>query len=279
MADALSTLLGLSKQQGSSGYTPNLRRPELYGEDTELYDSVPVDDPELYDEAAQSGYSREQLQRSQVAKIRQLLNMERAKAQTAIAPKMVEGEYGLRGEALKGRNALEVARMNREAAGLERQTGREFTAGQNELNREAITGRQRETQGAITGRTQMGQQGITQRQNQARAEAQARALTERNASGGYKTEPTYPPTQGIMDTLKYYLGVGKYDRDTAARDQANQIRSQALSDQPEDPSSLAASYADVPDAQLLSTIVQEQDGASPDEIQALVQEVQRLRGR
>lgn len=249
----------LKSMMGMSANASTLRRPETQGHDAELYDSVPIDSPELYEiqEATGGGFSREQIQRSLVGKLRQLLNMENAKAQTAMAPEMVRGQYGLQQEELKGKYGLETADRNREASANERATAREFTAGQNDLNRQS----REKARNTVSASAAFNADRVDARQAATRSNANANSMRQGK---------TPVPGWGMASGIKNFLGIGPSKEDMIKQQE------QAWGGGAQDSGISAAAehygskYPDMPANELAQIIAREEPDATPEEIQQLL---------
>jgi hypothetical protein len=156
----------------------------------------------------------------------------------------LKGQYGLQTEVAKARAA--------------EQAKQEALAAQESMNQariDAANSRAAGVQAGTTGRTGMIQNGLGSRQVNNDKLSRAKLLD----TG--KVEPTYPPTNGPMDTLKYYLGMGPYDRKRASENEAASLRGAATSNQP---------FADASDQDLRSALLAKQPDATEEELQAWI---------
>lgn len=137
--------------------------------------------------------SRDSLKQSASDAMRRMLKLNEISAQQKAYPDVVKGQTVLAQEQMKGEYSVEAARAAAERAALERETQREFSAGQNELNRNAISNRQERNIDATDTRFTTGQSNLAQRQ-----EAQRRAQRRQQIETGKLNIPRKP---GIYDLL------------------------------------------------------------------------------
>jgi hypothetical protein len=213
--------------------------------------------------------SREELRESGMQELRRMLSLGETKARQAAYPQETAGQYGLEEARLKGSADVEAARYGFERSSAERQTQREFQAEQNRLNREAIAGRETQAQGAmaeragaVTERIAGTSQAVDER---ARRAQRARRITDIESG---KVSVSYPG-----NALMGWLTQGSRNRAEVSRLQAenSQFAPQAQR--------YLARYADLDDVALRSLIQQQEDTATPEELQELLNTITALRGR
>lgn len=257
--DALATFLGARTPVASSTATP-LRNNARTAALSHMF-GIP-DDGSISQVDLESAYTDAAAAQAEA---------ERHKAEAASIPAQVQGEYGVREAEIGASAQRDVAAANRDRAYADRDTQRDFQADQNRLNREAAFGRTQATQEGQNGRTSAVQSNITGRQQAGQAEGRARMLE----SG--KVDPTYPKRNGMLDELQYMLGLGRFDKKTAASAEASQLRSgaltQAASGGGDDINAVVQHYKSLGLAPnvLAQKIMQDQADADPSEIAALFQ--------
>lgn len=271
MADALQTLLEMNSPNNmnkySESYTPNVRRNSARVGGIRKFLGMGGGDDGSISQADYESALGDTLedQRGQM----------QAEAEARSIPERVRGEYGLASDRIRGSAAIEAARASADRLGMQLQASAE----NQRLNREAVDARTAANRSATDARAAAGRDATSARavtkQQMSGAEMRARALE----TG--KAEPNYPPTNGIVDNLKSFFGLGQFDKTTAARNEAAQLRGGGAAAQPDnDIMDAAQDYAQeaatMNDAQLRALIASEQTDATPEAQDALFRAIRGL---
>jgi hypothetical protein len=267
MPTSLESLLGLSSNRTPGGpnvpaYTPDIRRNSA--RTGALSRFLGIEDT--------GSVSEEQMESAYGDVVEQQRRQAEQEAQAKAYAEYVKGQYGLQTESMRGRSAVDVARLNREASSLDKETSQAFTAGQNELSRNLS----RELEGGRMSRSLGVQQGLRGRQMAGEGNRRAAALEARTPGGGFKVKAPRPANEGW---LGYLFGPSQ---ERLNQDAAAQQRAQALSAIEGDTgggdlvSDYANVYAGLAGDELLSALQQDPglSDASPDEIMGLAQQIE-----
>lgn len=253
MPDALSILLGMNSPSNANlsaktlngTYEPNIDR-NVRADLLMKYLGLQEDPTDVTPQTELEGAYQQQVAEQRAA--------EQAKAEAAVYPERVKGEYALRQEQLKGQYGLQTELEKAKQAEAQRLQQQTFTHGENEARNAAVSGRQEKTIAGQNLRSGNYQAGMAARQGIAQREARAKNLL------AGKEQPEYPPTNGLMDNLKYYLGIGPYDRTTAAQKQAADLRAQNVG-------AVANPAAGLSFEEFAAQTIQKVPDATPEEIQ------------